>query len=84
MSAPEVETQAARVNRSTNKISAENDLCGDFGRGDGMIFASTGKRKVEVFMRGSMASLPQLGLRPRASRLRDASASGHPLLAAGA
>ena len=31
-------------------------------------------------MRGSMASLPQLGLRPRASRLRDASASGHPLL----
>ena len=30
-------------------------------------------------MRGSMASLPQLGLRPRASRLRDASASGHPL-----
>ena len=32
-------------------------------------------------MRGSMASLPQLGLRPRASRLRDASASGHPLLA---
>ena len=84
MSAPGVETQALQTNRRTNKPSAERSLCGGFGRGDGMIFASMGKQKVKGIMRGSMASLPQLGLRPRASRLRDASASGHPLLAAGA
>ena len=84
MSAFGVETQEARANRSTNKPPAERSLCGGFGRGDGIIFASMGMRNVKAFMRGSIASLPQLGLRPRASRLRDASASGHPLLVAGA
>ena len=47
----------------TNRPSAERSLCGGFGRGDGIIFASTGKRKVEVFMRGSMASRPQASAR---------------------
>ena len=47
----------------TNRPSAEKNLCGGFGRGDGIIFASTGKRKVEVFMRGSMASRTQASAR---------------------
>ena len=36
MSAPGVETQALQTSRRTNKASAENDLCGVFGRGDGI------------------------------------------------
>ena len=63
MSALGVETQEARANRSTNKPPAERSLCGGFGRGDGIIFASMGKWKVEVFMRGSMASRPQASAR---------------------
>ena len=51
------------LNRSTNKNTAERSLCGAFGRGDGIIFASMGKWKVEVFMRGSMASRPQASAR---------------------
>ena len=63
MSAFGRETQEARANRSTNKNSAETFLCGVYGRGDGIILASTGKRNVEVFMRGSMASRTQASAR---------------------